>query len=259
MKSLRWDVLGIIISFTLVLPLSINASDQNTKNNSGNVQEKDGTKPEKPQPLPKKLINNVPIYKPPLRGAPAGRVAAGTRGADPEIPYLCLIVPDHVGLTISSHPTLYYYQSKASSFPVEFTLIEKQGITPVIETRITPSQPSGIQAIRLKDYDVHLEPGVQYKWFIALVADPRHRSKDVLAAGGIERIPDPENIKNKLAGADMSQAPHLYDETGLWYDAFDSLSLLIQASPRDNGLKRQRSALLEQIGLTQVAARDMTK
>jgi len=252
MKSLFLCIFGIGIGLSLVLPMSVNASDQNTKNKNNNVQRKETTKQIKPQKKHPKLINNVPIYKPPLRGAPAGRVAAGTRGAGQEIPYLCLIVPEHIGLTIFSQPTLYFYQSKTSSFPVEFTLIEKQGINPIVEKQIARPKNSGIQSLNLADFGVHLEPGKQYKWFIALVPDPKHRSKDILAAGGIERIPEPENIKDKLANSGISRAPHIYAQTGLWYDAFNAISSMIEKSPGDTELKIQRNALLEQIGLEKV-------
>jgi len=253
MKSIMTGLFGIFFSLSLVMPTSGIASNQDKKKQKDTAHENETTiKQDQTRKQTPMLINHMPIYKPPLRGAPAGRVAAGTRGVDQELPYLCLIVPDHIGLTLSSQPTLYFYQSKASSFPVEFTLIEKQGISPILEIQITPSQPSGIQAFRLVDYDVHLEPGVQYKWFIALIADPQRRSKDILAAGGIERIDAPENMKDKLANADISQAPFIYAEAGFWYDAFDTLSMLIEKSPDDPVFLKQRNALLEQIGLDQV-------
>jgi len=144
MKSLFLGVCAVIIGLSLALPLSGFASSDDKKKADDNTQQ-EKTPPEKKEPGKEtpKQINPLPIYKPPLRGAPAGRVAAGTRGADQELPYLCLIVPEHIGLTIFSQPTLYYYQSKTSSFPIKFTLIEKQGINPIVEKRIDPPQNSG--------------------------------------------------------------------------------------------------------------------
>jgi hypothetical protein len=254
MKSLFLVVCAVIFGLGLVLPMSGLASgdDQKKEGDSARQKETSTKKENHHQKKAPKMINNLPIYKPPLRGAPAGRVAAGTRGADQELPYLCLIVPEHVGLTIFSQPRLYYYQSKTSSFPVEFTLIENQGINPIVEKRIDPPKKAGIQSVSIEDCGVTLEPGIQYKWFIALVPDPIHRSKDILAAGGIERIPDPESVKKNLETSDISHAPHIYAEAGLWYDAFDTLSLMIEKSPNDTGLRQQRNALLEQIGLDQV-------
>lgn len=253
MKSLFLGVCTIIIGLSLALPMSGFASSDDKKKADDNThQEKKAPKEKEPRKETPTQIDYLPIYKPPLRGAPAGRVAAGTRGVVQELPHLCLIVPEHVGLTIFSQPRLYYYQSKTSSFPIEFTLIEKQGINPIVEKRIDPPKTAGIQFVSIEDYDVTLEPGIQYKWFIALVPDSKHRSKDILAAGGIERIPDPESIKKKLADASIARAPHIYAEAGLWYDAFNALSLMIEKFPNDTDLRHQRDALLEQIGLEQV-------
>ncbi len=270
MKFLLFAVCGAIMVVILILPSSGTASDHGEKNKDekaqtkikeegkSGVQQKEQDKG-KTQPLKQnpRATNNIPIYKPPLRGAPAGRVAGGTRGLDQELPYLCLIVPEHVGLTVSSQPVLFFYQSKTSPYPIEFTLIQKQGISPIVETGIVPPDKPGIQSVRLADHGVHLEPGIHYKWFIALVPDSQHRSKDILAAGSIELIEESEKIKERLAAASISQAPHIYAEAGLWYDAFYTLSSLIEKSPDDPGLRHKRASLLEQIGLTQVAGHGM--
>lgn len=44
----------------------------------------------------------MPVYQPPFRGAPVGRIAGGTRGTDDPLPFLCLLVPEHVGLSIDT-------------------------------------------------------------------------------------------------------------------------------------------------------------
>jgi hypothetical protein len=48
----------------------------------------------------------------------------------------------------------------------------------------------------------------------------------------------------------------LYAEAGLWYDALSLLSERIEAAPTDADLRRQRAALLEQVGLRQAAEFD---
>ena len=42
-------------------------------------------------------------------------------------------------------------------------------------------------------------------------------------------------------------------EAGLWYDAFDTIALMVEKSQDDMALKQQRDALLSQIGLDQIA------
>ncbi len=263
---------GVILGLSIVFMAPVTASDLGQTNKGETTQPTTRDEPPKavhenepdkekiqPQQKSPRATNNVPIYKPPLRGAPAGRVAGGTRGPDPKLPYLCLIVPEHIGLTVSRQPVLFFYQSKASSCPVEFTLIQKQGILPIVEARIAPRGKPGIQPVRLADHGVYLEPNIQYKWFIALVPDAQHRSKDILAAGGIEFIEQQPKIKQALAKAPMSQVPHIYAEAGIWYDAFNALCSLIETSPDDSGLKLKQAALLEQIGLAGIIGHGMTE
>ena len=196
---------------------------------------------------------NMPIYKPPLRGAPAGRVAGGTRGVSDKLPYLCLLVPGHVGLTTNDQPSLFYFLSEATSYPVEFVVMEKRALYPLVETRITSPKQPGIHAIRLSDYGARLKKGIQYRWFVALVPDPQHRSKDVLAAGAIELTDLPSELRTKLQGAHEAEAPSIYAEAGIWYDALASLYTLIEKEPQSSRLRKQRASLLEQVGLGRAA------
>ena len=57
----------------------------------------------------------------------------------------------------------------------------------------------------------------------------------------------------KLSQSDKRNVPHIYAESGIWYDTIMALSELIEANPNDMVLRRQRAALLEQVGLSQVA------
>lgn len=200
----------------------------------------------------------MPVYKPPLRSAPGGRVGGSSRGGGDELPMLSVLAPDHTGLTAQEQPCLYWYLSRSTPHSLkltltELTLIEAQAIRPLLETRIsTPIQP-GVQCVRLSDYGVRLSPGVAYRWFVALVVDPGNRSKDILAGGSIERIELPEALSARLAQASREEAPHIYAEAGLWYDALMAISDLIETTPNDPVLRNQRAALLEQVGLPEVA------
>jgi hypothetical protein len=200
---------------------------------------------------------DLPVYKPPLRGAPGGRVAGGTRGTEESLFRLAVLAPDHTGLTVHAQPTLYWYVSKLLPYPIELTIIAEQAIYPMVESRLrAPVQP-GVQRARLAQYDVRLAPGVPYQWFVALVRDPDSRSKDTIASGTIERIELSETLRMKLERAGKAKAPHVYAAAGLWYDTVMAISELIEASPLDIGLRKQRAALLEQVGLADIAAYDM--
>ena len=202
-------------------------------------------------------IKNVDklLYKPPLRGAPAGRIGGGTRGVTERESFsLQVLVPDHAALTVSDQPNLYWYISKLTTYPIELTIIEKKAVKPLIEKTILGTDKAGIQVIRLADFGIHLRKNVQYKWFVTLLTDSEQRSKDILAGGIITFVDAPPSLKDKLASAGRDNASSVYAEEGIWYDALGAISGMIDASPGNRELRRMRASLLEQIGLTEVAA-----
>jgi hypothetical protein len=190
----------------------------------------------------------VPVYNPPSRGAPGGRIGGGTRGGG-NIFVLSVLAPDHSAFTTSEQPSLYWFISKPTALPIELTVMDSQGIKPLLETKLpSPAEP-GIQRVRLADYNVHLAPGAAYRWFVAVVPDADRRSKDILAGGAIERVDLQEDVKAKLAQASDKEVPFVYAQAGLWYDALKSISDLIDASPQNQELRNERTALLKQVGL----------
>jgi hypothetical protein len=190
----------------------------------------------------------VPVYKLPTRGAPGGRVGGGTRG-DKNVFVLSVLAPDHSALTTSEQPSLYWFISNSTSLPIELTVIDSKGIKPILETRLPAPVKEGIQQVRLADHKIHLKQGEAYRWFVAVVPDADRRSKDILAGGAIERVDVPEGLKAKLSQSANNDIPFIYAEAGLWYDALQSISDLIDTAPQNSELRKQRTALLTQVGL----------
>jgi hypothetical protein len=205
---------------------------------------------QQPSQAPKATADAPAVYKPPLRGAPGGRVGGGTRGTGQEPAFvLSVLAPNHTGLTVSEQPSLFWFISSASSYPVELTLVDPGKTDPLIELKVNPPVKPGVHRVSLKDHNVRLAPGVSYQWYVAVVPDSNRRSKDILAGGSIERVASPAELTTKLSQASKSQAPALYAEAGMWYDALTAIGDLIEQSPQDTALVNQRSALLRQVGL----------
>jgi hypothetical protein len=198
----------------------------------------------------------MPAYTPPLRGAPASRVGGGTRSAGAAHLVLEVVAPDHTGLTGTAQPTLYWYASETVSAPLEFTLIATDAEKPLVERTLPPVRGAGIHAIPLDTLGATLKPGTEYQWFVSVVSDPAQRSRDVTAGGTIRLRAADGALRSQVAKVDPLQAPLLYAQAGYFYDAVDGLSRLIAKNPDDAGLRAQRAALLEQVGLGQVAALD---
>jgi len=193
------------------------------------------------------------VYRPPMRGAPVARIGGGTRGIGDMTLELAVLAPDHTGLTTREQPTLYWYVSEPVPAKLEVTVINDDAIDPALEETVATPGHAGIQKIDLAKSGTSLEPGLEYRWFVSVVADPGQRSNDIVASGTIQRITPEGELKARLAGADERTLVSIYADEGVWYDAIDGLSRMIEKSPNDSALREQLAALLEQVGLQAAA------
>ena len=218
------------------VPISQQASEQ--------VKEKavEAEKKEAPSSQP------LPFYRPPLRGAPEGRVGGGSRGIGDDLYTLFVFAPDHVGLSGDDRPNLFWFLSRQSVYPMELSISDDRSVQPLLEIRITPPVEPGIHAWKLADHPVRLEPGRVYRWFVSIVPDENHRSRDVLAGGAI-RLADEGETGAVGKGLSGEEAARAYAQAGLWYDAIDAVMEISVSSPGDQVGDAERDALLEQVQL----------
>lgn len=190
---------------------------------------------------------SVPVYQPPERGKPRARVGGGVRGVDRMWPSLFTLVPDHVGRTIARQPSLFWYVEALPEPDVEivFTLIDEEGIEPLIEARLDHPARAGIQRIDLAALGASLEAGREYEWSVALVVDREQRARDIITAGWIDCVEAPGG----LASTSGAPSAEVYAEHGLWYDALAAAADGMRAAPGDPEARRVRDALLLQVGL----------
>jgi len=197
---------------------------------------------------------NVPVYVPPLRGAPVARVGGGTRGSGDELPYVSVVTPEDTGYTSSPQPVLYWYLSEPVDTRFEFALINDDEIEPIMELISDKAMQKGLNFLDLSEHGVSLKPGVIYQWSVALVGQPEKRSSDIVSSGTIELVEPSAAQAAALQGAEGIDAVTIYAHEGYWYDAFTGLSRLVDASPGDARLVAMRNALLQQVGLDEVAS-----
>ena len=202
----------------------------------------------------KESAQNTPTYTPPQRGAPQRRVGGSSRGVAGALPRVMLLVPDHVGLTVSENPALYWYLSKPTTVRVEVTLIDDKGETPLIEYAVIDAKGPAVHRVDLALHKVRLKPGVNYQWSISVVPNPAQRSNDIMSGGVLRRVAMPEKIaSNRAQLTDKAALARAYAAEGIWYDAIALYSELIEQQPADKSLRSQRAALLEQVGLKEIA------
>lgn len=197
--------------------------------------------------------SGMPVYRPPLRGAPIARVGGGTRSPDNAAPYITVITPLHTGYTSNPQPELFWYLSGGSAALFEFALINDEDIQPMVDKVLAAPTP-GLHRLRLSDFGVTLKPDRRYQWSVAAVSDPDQRSADTLSSGMIRYMIASKELESRLQKATPQQAVHIYAEAGYWYDAFETLAELIAKDPGNEELIEQRNALLRQADLPAVAA-----
>jgi hypothetical protein len=258
MKALNAIIaLTIAVSMVIFQPLHAPASEgKGEKTPPGNASTGNGSSASPVVPGkddPPAVKRRMPVYKPPQRGTPGSRVAAGTRGETDGSIILSALVPDHIGLTMQEQPALYWYISQSTRYPVEFTFIASQSEMPLVEKRIEGAIAAGIHNVQLADYGIRLKTGTVYRWFISIVKEPDHRSKDIVTGGEIERIDPPAELRARLDREGKNDAPGIYAEAGLWYDALSAVCDLIDAGKDKAAFEQQRASLLEQVGLSDIA------
>ena len=190
-----------------------------------------------------------PFYRPPLRGAPEGRVGGGSRGVGDDLYTLFVFAPDHVGMTGNDQPNLYWFLSARSEHPMELTISEDQSIEPIMEITLTPPVEPGVHVWKLADNQVKLAPGHLYKWFVSIIPEAGHRSRDILAGGAIQLASSQVDLKGMADGTTGEEKIRTYAEAGLYYDAMDAVMELSILSPDNPEMDAARDSLLEQVSL----------
>jgi hypothetical protein len=177
------------------------------------------------------------------------RVGGGSRGGAATDLSVEVLVPDQVALTTQAQPSLYWYQSKSANTHCEVTVTEPKNPKPLLVLKSGQPTPAGIHALRLAKFNIKLKPDVVYRWSVAVVVDPANRSQDIIANGVIKRVAPPADLTAKLSQATEQDKPAIFAESGIWYDALQSISDQIDHAPQDASLHQERADLLKQVGV----------
>jgi Domain of Unknown Function (DUF928) len=200
---------------------------------------------------------SLPIYTPPKKLSPRARIGGSFRGTEGNYPELTSIVPDHVGWTGQQAPELNWFLSKATSLPLTFILRDNSSGKPIHEGPLPSAKGAGFQSVSLKDLGLKLEPDVQYWWYVSAIVDPDSPSKAIVAGGVIERCEFTECATVGYVPSCDRESYTLNARRGFWYDAMSCLCDLIKVNPTDFQLRRDRAALLKQVGLHDLAEWDL--
>lgn len=174
------------------------------------------------------------VFVPPVDGAPAERIGAGTRGSNARGERLKLIVPLGGGITKSPSPVLYWWIASPYKGKLEFKLDRDGADAPLLDSAEDVSLEAGLNTLSLGDFGVRLQEGDIYRWSLTLAnGDPKAEATSYVEFRNTKVASHDSSAKNakELANA------------GLWYDAFAVVA-------GEDKLKGARDALLKQVGIT---------
>jgi len=171
-------------------------------------------------------------------------VSCGCIRSDSAGPTPLALAPDHVGLTTSASPSLFWHIDALPGEEVELVFaITRDQTEPLAEIPLEIPSKIGIQRLRLAELNIELEPEIEYMWSISIVSDAENPSSNPVSTRYIRRVSRPEALATgSLDGENLAKA-------GLWYDALEAMSDDIDADPGDSRSRFLRSAMLRQAKL----------
>ena len=201
---------------------------------------------EKKSPQTNKALTVRPaiLYKPPLRD---DLPAEASRSIEDKKSTLQVLAPDHTGLTLQSQPTLYWYASTPVAVRFTIAAMEKPKTDPLLDIAI--KKATGIQQLDLAKHGISLQPEISYQWSVTQVMDKGSQSTAAVASGIIERIEPGEGLSSRIKKSHGTKLVNVYAIEGIWYDALETISSMIDKSPDDQSLVAIRKSLLKQAGL----------
>jgi len=171
---------------------------------------------------------------------------------------LAVLCPEHTGLTVQEHPSIFWFMNEPVKGVIYKLTITKAGETEaLLEKQLDPEKDTGIQRLNLKDVSKTLEPNAEYKVTLYIIPDLKRRSNDLITGGMIKRIPAPEKLVSKLLTRPTpAERAIVYARQGIWYDALAAISDQIATDPNNKELHLERADLLEKVGLPEAAEFD---
>ncbi len=168
-----------------------------------------------------------------------GVIRSGARSA----PIETRAPADHVGLSSTTSPRLWWALGEATDHVVEVLVVDPDALEPALELNLEGPHGMGLHVVDLAERGVELTTGIEYRWFVSLVVDPDRSDQNPVSAGALRVLARSDPRRTAIAGASSAERGHLAAESGLWYDAYDALATLSAAHPGDDEIRSAREAL----------------
>ena len=167
--------------------------------------------------------------------------------------FIPLLPPTKLGRTVAGHPTFFVYVPQGTPKQIFFSL-QSTDRKHHYQTTFDISGKQGIISFTLPADAPELEVGKDYLWFFATIEPGQILQPGNYGINGwIKRVPPPAiaSLKEKLTPLEVAT---LYAESGIWYDTLALLASARRSQPENQTLVSEWKALLQQVGLENLAA-----
>lgn len=163
-------------------------------------------------------------------GSRIGKLGGGRRGncpmaIAPKNVQLTPVIPDQVGLSATSTPSIWVYNPYSGTTPLLATVLLRDGKdgsrVPIAPITITLPTSPGIVKVPLAQ---PLEHKRLYRWSFKVICNPQDNSENPKVNGWVRWVAPTTDLQKQVIGADMRQQAALYAQNGYWYDALDLLA-----------------------------------
>jgi hypothetical protein len=176
-----------------------------------------------PMSVKAQIANNTSTYKHPSStesNSSQKRTISGSRGCNGGNTQLTLLVPeDHIGLTVSEHPTFLFSLTEIPSHPIRISVVEPQNPEALFDRTMVLKQ-SGIIAVPMPPTSQPLQNNKTYILTVGLLCNPSRISASAYTSVAFQKIPANTRLQQELMQAsNILERAQIYGQNGIWYEA----------------------------------------
>jgi hypothetical protein len=215
-------------------------------------------------PLALPMSASANSVKPPVKDGPGGRTSGGSR------PGGCLgrnsitaLIPaaQTKGLTTEQYPSFFFHVPPTAAKTAEFVL-QNENKQQIYRTKLRLTGQPGVTSFKLPALATSgLEAGKNYRWFFSVVCNEAapDKSGNPFVMGWITHVNPNPALVQQLRQASPRDRVALYQQSGFWYEALNTLAQLRRSHPYDAALARDWNSLLKSAGLDRVAGEPLVQ
>jgi len=164
------------------------------------------------------VASSIEGYVPPDNGRQQTTESAGSRGCPEKLPKLAIAAPkDHLGRTIESHPSFFFWVSEIPSQPIEISLTDVEAENSIWATEVVVRTP-GLVKVTMPESAKGLQSQRTYA-LAAVVPCGERPSQGESVRILLKKVEPSLGLRQQLEAVAGARKAKILVQQGIWYDA----------------------------------------